>query len=157
MCCTLDLLIHVSHAHRFADFCGDHVNCSNTIAEEVRPVAVLCLPELCLFTPCTVRTIGLKFVMKASNYQSWWRFRCKSTSLTSCISHIFSNFQSNFKIILLCSNDCRSAAIILTILPFDKMALAFMWLTPSFARISHYIYRTLPLVSTSKISADNVY
>jgi hypothetical protein len=26
----------------------------------------------------------------------------------------------------------------LTVLPFDKVALAFMWLAPSFSRISHY-------------------
>jgi hypothetical protein len=34
MRCTLDLLIPVSRAYRFTDFCGDRVNCFNTIVEE---------------------------------------------------------------------------------------------------------------------------
>jgi hypothetical protein len=45
MRCTLDLLIPVSRAHNFADFCGGRVNCSIATAEETGLVAVQVLPR----------------------------------------------------------------------------------------------------------------
>jgi hypothetical protein len=43
-----------------------------------------------------------------------------------------------------------------TVLPFDKVALAFMWLAPSFERISHYtpyiIFRLCPYLTSIKLS-----
>jgi hypothetical protein len=54
-----------------------------------------------------------------------------------CTSHIFSNFQYHFKIIWYYSNDKQFTAIFF-VLPFNKMALAFTRLAPSFGRISHY-------------------
>jgi hypothetical protein len=45
----------------------------------------------------------------------------------------------------------------LTLLPFDKMALAFMLLTPSFERISRYTpYITFPF-NFAVVSVDNLY
>jgi hypothetical protein len=48
------LLTPVSRAHCLVDFCGEHVNCSNTLAEEAGLVAVRGLPELPL---CTLHTV----------------------------------------------------------------------------------------------------
>jgi len=53
---TLVLLTPVSRAHCVADFCGDVLNLSKTIAEEAGLVAVRGLPDLPLCTsqmvPC---------------------------------------------------------------------------------------------------------
>jgi hypothetical protein len=47
-------MAHSYSAHCLAGFCGDRVNCSNTIAEEAGLVAVQGLPNLCLCPLCTV-------------------------------------------------------------------------------------------------------
>jgi hypothetical protein len=58
----------VSRAHCLLDFCGERVNCSNTLAEEAGLVAVRGLPALPLYTSHTVNG--------SQNYHECVQFLC---------------------------------------------------------------------------------
>jgi hypothetical protein len=51
----------------------------------------------------------------------------------------------------------RSAAIFCDCPPFDYVALAFMWLAPSFEKISHYILYIIFRFNFKVVSLDNLY
>ena len=65
---TRVLLAPVSRAHCVADFCGDVVNLSKTIAEEAGLVAVRGLPGLPLYTsqmvPCVSNLSQSRIIVK---------------------------------------------------------------------------------------------
>lgn len=56
-------------------------------------------------------TVSLRFVANTCNCWLCWRFCCKFTLPLFSASHMFSNLQYHFKIILHCSNDDCSTAI----------------------------------------------
>jgi len=104
----LVLLTPVSHAHCLVDFCGERVNCSNTL-EEAGLAAVRGLPDLPLCTSHTVPRVSNLSRMRAY-------VRCVGGSVTYSRLHChtstaFSNFKYHFKMVLRSSNDNRSSAI----------------------------------------------
>jgi hypothetical protein len=123
MCCALDLLIPVSQAHCFADFCG-RVNCSNTTEEEEGLITVQGIPDLSLCTPCIVLSSSNLIQMRAIVNHVGGSI-ANSCHHCLCTSHTFSNFQYHFKIILCCLND-NLLPFSLIVLPFNKVPLVYM-------------------------------
>lgn len=78
---TLDLLIPISHAHCFVDFCGGTHCCAR--------------PPRSLLVHIMHYTTSFKFVTRV--FSGCWRFCCKfmppSSSVCLCTSHTFPNFQ----------------------------------------------------------------
>ncbi|KAF6276071.1 hypothetical protein mRhiFer1_009427 [Rhinolophus ferrumequinum] len=112
------LLTPVSRAHCLVDFCGERVNCSNTIAEEAGLVAVRGLPDLPRCTSHTVPCISNLSRMRAivrlvGGSVAYSRLHCLCTSTT------FSNFKYHFRMALRSLNDNRASAIFFEYLPVE--------------------------------------
>ena len=119
------LLTPVSRAHCLVDFCGERVNCSNTIAEEAGLVAVRGLPDLPLCTshtvPCVSNLSRMRaIVRRVGGSVAHSRLHCHCTSTT------FSNFKYHFKIVLHSSNDNRASAIFFDCPTCHMVTLAFI-------------------------------
>ena len=139
----LVLLTPVSCAHCLVDFCGERVNCCNTLAEEAGLVAVRRLPDLPLCTshpvPCVSNLSRMRaIVRRVGGSVAYSRLHCRHTSTT------FSNFKYHFKMVLRSLKNKRASAIFfdcpaLLCGPACRMVtLAFIYLTPSFERTSYY-------------------
>jgi hypothetical protein len=134
---TLYLLIPFSHALYFADFYGDCVNYSNTIAEEAGFIAVQGLPDFCMSTSCAVPS--------ASDLSQMHSFiNCVGDSDANshhhhCFFVLCTHFQissTTSKLSCVAQTTTIAQPFSLSVLPFNKVALAFMQLAPSFERIS---------------------
>jgi hypothetical protein len=109
-------------AQCFAEFCGDRVNCFNTITEETGPVAVQKPPKL---LPVHIMhcTIDLKFVTIACNCYSCWRFCCTfNLTLSFHFSHFFQISSIAPGLSCIARKTPLQPPFCLPVLQFDKMA-----------------------------------
>jgi hypothetical protein len=132
----LDLIIPVSRVHCPGDFCGDPVNCPSTTAAEAGLVAVQGPPDVCLCPSCTVTS--------ASNLYECVQLLIVVEVPLPVHAATLLTFRTYSQIpnsISICPYVARKTTFqppfSLTVLSFDKLALTFMWLAPSFEWISH--------------------
>jgi hypothetical protein len=135
--CTIALLIPVRLAHCFAEFCGDRVSCSSTITEEAGLTAEQELPGLCTCKSCAEPSaLNLSLMHATVNHVGVSNANSRRHSLCTCTHFQISITTS--KLSFVARMTTVPPPFSLTFLPFDRMALAFVWLAPSFERISHY-------------------
>jgi hypothetical protein len=115
--CTLECANSCLTGTLFHGLQGNRVNCSNTIAEEARLVAVQDLPDLCVAHPSASNLSWMHAILNRVGGSP-----ANSCRYCLCTLHTFSDFQYHFKIILHCSYDNHSTSISLTVLPFNKVA-----------------------------------
>jgi len=108
----------------FGGFCGERVNCSNTLAEEAGLVAVRGLPDLPLCTshtvPCLSKLSGMRAIVRLVG-------GCVVYSCLHChTSTTFSNFKYHFKMVLRSLNVNRASTFFFDCPACSVVTLAFV-------------------------------
>jgi hypothetical protein len=129
---TLDLLIPVSCAHCFAYFCDDRVSCSNRDGTRCSARPHNACAHHALYHRSQVHHEWLKLLVvlevPLQIHAASVFVLCLRSQIPVTTSKLSSMTQTT----------TVPLAFSFTVLPHDKVALAFTWLTPSFDWISHF-------------------
>jgi hypothetical protein len=155
MHCTRDLPIYVSRAHCFEDFCGDRANCSSTTTEEwdallCKASQIFACAHHALYHPAQIchRCVQLLIVLEAP-------LQIHAVTVFVLRTH-FQIPSTISKLFCVARKTNILPPFSFTLLLFDQVALAFMWLAHILGEY-HITHRTLYFCLTLKISADNLY